>query len=151
MNEARRELPDDLETVPPGPGLATLLASVDRHALSDKDRLRLLRARHRLAAHVNGELFADLHAVAQDERHPWDASDTVASALRWTPAAAEVELEHARRLLDELPVLHAALVAGDIDVPTALVILDALATLELPLAQQFVGTLIAEASGREPA
>lgn len=150
MNEAEWQLPEDFEALPVGPELAALLASVDRHALSDKDRLRLLQARHRLACHVQGELYADLHAVSRDEQHPWAAAETVASLLRWTPTAAGVELEHARRLVEDLPAVHAALVAGDIDVPKALVILDVLATLELPLAQQFVHRLIAEAAGREP-
>lgn len=150
MSEAEQQLPADIETLPVGPELAMLLAPVDREALSEKDRLRLLQARHRLACHVQGELFADLHAVSRDEPHQWAAAETVASALRWTPTAAGVELERARRLVEDLPAVHAALVAGDIDTPKALVILDALATLELPLAQQFVGRLIAEAAGREP-
>ena len=150
MSEPLRQVPEDLETTPAGPELAALLASVDRQALSDKDRVRLLQARHRLAAHIQGELYADLHAVSRDEQHAWDAAETVASALRWTPPAAGVELAHARRLVEDLPAVHAALVAGDIDVPKALVILDALETLELPLARQIVDRLIAEASGREP-
>lgn len=150
MNEGDLQLPADFEALPVGPELAALLASVDRDALSEKDRLRLLQARHRLACHVQGELFADLHAVSQDEPDPWAAAETVASVLRWTPPAAEVELGHSRRLVEDLPAVHAALVAGEIDVPKALVILDALATLPLPLARQFVGRLIAEAAGREP-
>jgi hypothetical protein len=149
MSEPERQLPEDLDTIPPGPRLAALLASVDRQALSDKDRVRLLQARHRLTAHVQGELYADLHAVAQDEQHAWDAADTVASALRWTPPAADVELANARRLVEDLPTLRAALVAGEIDVPKALVILEALETLELSLARQIVDRLIAEAAGRE--
>jgi hypothetical protein len=107
MSEADIQMPEDFETIPVGPELAARLASVDREALSDKDRLRLLQARHRLAS-------------------------------------------HARRLVEDLPAVHAALVAGDIDVPKALVILEVLATLELSLARQFVGRLIAEAAGREP-
>jgi Domain of unknown function (DUF222) len=150
MSEADIQMPEDFETIPVGPELAARLASVDREALSDKDRLRLLQARHRLASHVQGELFADLHAVGRDEQDPWAAAEAVASVLRWTPPAAGVELAHARRLVEDLPAVHAALVAGDIDVPKALVILEVLATLELSLARQFVGRLIAEAAGREP-
>jgi Domain of unknown function (DUF222) len=145
----QRQLPEDFEAIPVGPELASLLASVDREVLSDKDRLRLLHARHRLVSHLQGELYADLHAVSRDEEHPWTAAETVASVLRWTPPEAEIELEHARRLVEDLPALRAALVAGDIDVPKALVILEALATLELSLARQVVDRLIAEASGRE--
>lgn len=67
MSEARQQLPDDLETVPPGPELAALLASVDRQSLSARDRLRLAQARNRLASHVQAELLEDLSAVTGDE------------------------------------------------------------------------------------
>jgi hypothetical protein len=129
-----------------GPELAALLAAVDRGALSSQDRLRLLRARHRLIAHLQGELYADLHAVGRDEEQPWAAADKIASVLRWTPPAADAELAHARRLMEDLPAVQAALVAGDIDVPKALVILEVLDTLELPLAQKVVDGLVAEAT-----
>ncbi|HEY8474899.1 MAG TPA: DUF222 domain-containing protein [Natronosporangium sp.] len=109
-----------------------------------------MQARHRLVAHTQAELFADLHAVGQDESDPWAAADTVASALRWTPPVASAELARAQRLVVELPSLHAALLAGDIDLPTAQVILDVLATLDLSLARQHVDRLVAEATGRGP-
>lgn len=65
MADCRQALPDELETVAAGPALAELLASVDRGALSERDRLRLAHARNRLASHVHAELLADLHAVAE--------------------------------------------------------------------------------------
>jgi len=67
MSEHRQQLPDDLESVPPGPELSALLAPVDRAALSPRDRLRLAQARNRLASHVQSELLADLCAVSGDE------------------------------------------------------------------------------------
>jgi hypothetical protein len=66
MSGSCRPLPDDLERVPPGPELSALLAAVDRTALSARDRIRLARARNRLAAHVQAELVADLCAVGGD-------------------------------------------------------------------------------------
>src|SRR5690606_21620449 len=101
MSQVRRltRLPEDLELMPPGPQLFSLLAAVDRTALSEKDKVRLLQARNRVSAHVQAELFADLHAVSLEEepdetamrpecpsRYPWAASE-VAFALTWTEAA----------------------------------------------------------------
>jgi hypothetical protein len=60
MGEARQELPEDLELMAPGPELAVLLARVDRRALSEKDRVRLAQARHRLVAHQEAQLLSDL-------------------------------------------------------------------------------------------
>ena len=131
----RVELPEDLELMAPGPELCALLASVSRDALSDRDRVRLLRARNRLVAHMQGELFADLYAVSlEDEpdeqamtrhdapsRYPWAQSE-VAFALTWTETAAGARLEQARQLAEELPQVFAALRDGRIDMPKVLVI-----------------------------
>jgi hypothetical protein len=143
MSEALRSsgvtgerLPEDLELMPPGARLASLLAGVDRAALSDRDRVRLLRARNRLSAHIQAELLADIYAVSQDDdgvdedavsrhgapsRYPWAASE-VAFALRWTETAAGARLEQARQLVEDLPRVFAALRAGDVDMPKVLVI-----------------------------
>jgi hypothetical protein len=67
MDEPARSLPEDLECIPPGPELSALLAPVDRAALSPRDRVRLARARNRLATHVQAELLADLCAVSGDD------------------------------------------------------------------------------------
>ena len=58
-------LPEDLEGMAPGPELFWLLSRVDRDALSDADRVRLARARHRLVSHVQAELYADLYACTR--------------------------------------------------------------------------------------
>lgn len=67
LGESWQQLPGDLESVPPGPELSALLASVDRAALSPRDRVRLAQARNRLASHVQSELLADLCAVSGDD------------------------------------------------------------------------------------
>jgi hypothetical protein len=147
--------------MPAGPDLAAVLASVDRQALSGKDKVRLLRARHRLVAHLQGELYADMYAISQEElprgpdatppgeepeEYPW-ATAEIAFALRWTHTAASVRLDQARRMLEDLPAVHAALSAGEIDVPKALLLCDAVGMLELPAARQIVDKLIDKAPG----
>jgi hypothetical protein len=52
----RAELISAIETLPPGPKLAAVLAGVDREALSGYDRVALVRARSRLISHLQAEL-----------------------------------------------------------------------------------------------
>lgn len=161
MSEVRQQLPEDLEVIPAGPRLAAALAAVDRRGLTGKDKVRLLRARHRLAAHVQGELYADMYAISHDEpsrdpdstppweapeEYPW-ASAEIAFALRWTHTTASVRLDQAKRLAEDLPAVQQALAAGDIDVPKALVLLDAVCVLEPEMARRIVDKLIDKAPG----
>jgi uncharacterized protein DUF222 len=160
MGEVRQQLPEDLENMAPGPELATLLASLDRTALSGAERVRLLRARHRLVAHLQGEMYADMYAISRDEPaqdpdvlaheepsepYPW-ASTEISFALRWTYTAASVRLEHARRMIEDLPAVAAALRAGAIDVPKALLLCDEVCMLELPIARRIIDRLIDKAA-----
>jgi Domain of unknown function (DUF222) len=134
MSEAPRRLPEDVEFMAPGPVLAALLDSVDRRALSGGDRLRLAQARNRLVSHLQAQLLEDLYAVSWEEppadgpvapqqasRYPW-AETELAFAMRWTRTAAGGRLEQARELIEDLPAVRAALSAGEIDMPKALVI-----------------------------
>src|SRR3979411_394531 len=88
--------------MPPGPQLATALAGVDRARLSDEDLVTLTQARHRLVAHPNAQLWADLHAVgarsdvavgrsADSDANRW-AEVEIAFALTWTNRAAGAQL-----------------------------------------------------------
>jgi hypothetical protein len=135
MSEVRQELPKDLELMAPGPELAVLLARVERRALSEKDRVRLAQARHRLVAHQEAQLLSDLYAMSWDEtpvdeaefdsaeasRFPWTEVE-IAFALRWTRTAAGRQLERARQLAEDLPAVQQALLDGRIDMPKVLVI-----------------------------
>jgi hypothetical protein len=134
-------LPEDLELMAPGPQLFTLLAGVDRAGLSERDRVRLAQARHRLCSHLQGEFLVDLYAVRAGEpadeesllrggpAWPWAACE-VAFALRWTQTAAAGRLELAHQLVDELPQVLAALRAGVLDMPKVLVICELAGWLE---------------------
>lgn len=146
----------------PGPGLAALLDSVDRRALSGGDRLRLARARNRLASHVQARMFEDLYAVTWEEppgkgvverqqasRYPQSETE-VAFAMRWTRTAAAGRLERAREFIEDLPAVQAALSAGDIDMPKALVISELVGWLpidDLELRRRVVDKVIDKAAG----
>ena len=87
----RRALPVGLAQMRPGPGLAALLATVDRSRLGAADLYELVRARARQVAHDQAQLLADVFeaglAAHQDEdtlrRHP-DLVERAEVQVAWT-------------------------------------------------------------------
>jgi hypothetical protein len=154
-------LPEELELLAPGAGLAALLDSVDRRLLSGKDRVRLAQARNRLASYLQARLLEDLYAISWEEppaggvvmpeqasRYPW-AETEIAFAMRWTRTAAGGRLEQARELIEDLPAVQAALLAGDIDMPKARVICELVGWLpvdDLQVRRQVVDKVIDRAA-----
>src|SRR4029453_7387709 len=57
-------LPDDIEVMPPGAGLAAVLAGVDRSQLSESDLVVVAQAPARPLAYEKAGLWADLVAIA---------------------------------------------------------------------------------------
>jgi hypothetical protein len=159
MAEARGWLPDDVAIIPAGLDLAAAVAGVDRAALSDDDLIRLAQARQRLAAHVQAQLLADLHAVGQradkvlckDEvdRHEW-AETEIGFALTWTRRRAGDQLVFADNLLDRLPAVFQALDRGEIDVPKAMVFDDETINLDGEVARRVCDQLLGEAPRLPP-
>jgi hypothetical protein len=154
-------LRDELEATPPGVALHTVLAGVDRSGLDAGELLRLAMARQRLIAHQEAQLLADLHAVArtvpeQDVplpdrisrragKYPW-AEVEAAFAFRWTQGRAVGQFILADEVIDRLPQLFAALDAGVIDVPKALVVVELLGCVDDALAVALVDRIIEQAS-----
>ena len=58
-------IPKGLAEMEPGPTLAGFLASIDRDSLSGHDRVLLLRAERRQAAHYQARVYATMNAVAE--------------------------------------------------------------------------------------
>src|SRR3979490_1723023 len=152
MDETRGWLPEDLAVMSPGPQLATMLAGVDRARLSDEGRVTLTQARHRLVAHLNAQLLADLHAVgarsdvavgrsADSDANRW-AEVEIALALTWPNRAPGAQPGWAADLIQRLPVLFAALDRGTIDIPKARVMCDAVVGLDQATARQVVDQVI---------
>jgi hypothetical protein len=154
VSEKRGWLPDDVALLTAGPQLAALLAGVDRSAVSNDDLVRLMQARHRLVAHLNAQLLADMHAVGQrsDEsvgatpanEHRW-AEVEVAFALSWTHRTAGWQLDLADDLVDRLPAVFQALSNGEIDLPKAKVFSDETINLDMPTARRVTDQLLGDA------
>jgi len=146
---------EDLQEMPPRPELASLLASIDRSALDAEGLLRVAQARQRLIAHQEAQLLADLHAIAravpdqgrqsgrrdQPGKYPW-AEVEVACALRWTYPRAADRLILADDVIDRLPAIFESFTAGQIDVPKALIMTEAVALLDDDLARGIIDHVI---------
>ena len=116
----------DLADIPPGPALSAALAQVDLPTVPNDRVVEVLLARSRQLAHEQAQLFAALHQVARCdvgaagrvarsvEPHEWAGGET-AAALAWTPSAADRELCLAEKLIEQLPLVFAALSAGRLD------------------------------------
>jgi hypothetical protein len=118
--------------LPPGAELAAVLEELARAAVPNARRVEVLQARSRQLAHDQALLFAELvevsHTVAladvtglrdevvarAAERFEWAAHE-IAAGLTWTPTAADRELGFGTALVERLPLVQEALLAGRID------------------------------------
>ncbi|MBO0868565.1 MAG: DUF222 domain-containing protein [Micromonosporaceae bacterium] len=140
-------LMEDLEHLAPGPELAALLSTVDRDALDPAAQVALACARARLLAHVQGEMLADIAALADSGDNPEFAVDEISFALHWTRCAAEQQVGLAVDVTGRLPQLHAALVGGQLDLPRVRVIADLTAGLDPETARRVVAEILPVAPG----
>lgn len=124
-------VPKGLADMAPGPYLAGILASIDRDSLSGHDRVTLMRAESRQAAHYQAQAYASMSgvvdAISEVEDVPVDmvmdaASDEIRAALTLTRRAASSRLDFATTLTSDYPRVWEALHAGSIDVPKAMVL-----------------------------
>lgn len=123
----------------PGPQLAAILLSIDRDRITGRERVILMKARSRLRAWVESDLYADLLSVAAAEAEifgqPEEAMEAAAgeiqAALNLTRRSADIQMGLAYQLGDRLPDVWAALHAGSIDLARARVLCDE--TMHLPI------------------
>jgi hypothetical protein len=146
-----------LETTPPGPDLAVLMARVDRSTVDGSGAITLAQARARQIAHEQAELLADIAEVGRVDWHtpegvvsrmsaPDEFSiDRIAWTLRWSRPAAQAQLHLADDLIDRLPVVYTSLQAGRIDLPRARVFHEVLLGVDDTIAHTVVARLIAQA------
>ena len=142
----RQALPVDLAQMRPGPGLAALLATVDRSRLGAADLYELVRARARQVAHDQAQLLADVFeaglAAHQDEdtlrRHP-DLVERAEVQVAWTlhcsDSHAQTQILLGRALRRRLPMVWQALADGRLDYHRAAAFADCLADLDQPTAR----------------
>lgn len=146
-------IPKGLDQMTPGPVLGALLASVDVRHVSGRDRVTVLRARQRLASHVQAAAYRDMSSISaffEAEDDDVESADEAAAfevraALRLTRRTAAMELDLARDLNHRLPAVGEALADGSVDLRRARVLADGTAHLPEPDARDVVDHLVGEA------
>jgi Domain of unknown function (DUF222) len=124
-----------VEGMPPGPGLAALLAGVDLSAIEEYEVVEVLKAGRRLASWATSlelRAAAELeHRTVASEAEMWGTDRAVEfvtceveAALTLTSLAAGNLMHLARSLTERLPGTLAALADGRIDSAKARVICD---------------------------
>jgi len=142
-----------LETMTPGPAMATVLASIDRDGLSGDELVSVLVAHRRLASHYVGESYRDIatiEAVTGDDadQHHQSVENTageIGAALCLTRRSAEAETHLALELTRRLPAVLSALLRGDIDVRRARVLVRGTDHLPVAVGREIVDGLLDEA------
>jgi len=155
--EKPQALPEGVACLPPGPGLAAVLAGVDLSRLAPGDVFTVLAAQARLVAHDQARLLAVLWEagrVRYDEaagplsRSPElgrFSADEAAFTLHWSAGGVQ-SLQHlAQDLITRLPAVYQALTDGRLDLPRARAFSDGLAGVDDPTATAIVDRLITPA------
>lgn len=127
----RHVLPADLELIPSGPFLATVLSGVDRSKLNGHDAVRAMEADARMESFFASLKYESMAEVAHSPASGPDAdvvrdssalefgSEEIGSALSLTRRAANAELGLALSLQSRIPNVAEALREGRIDVRRA--------------------------------
>ena len=145
--------------MPPGPGLAMLLASVDRSAVTADDLPDLVRARARLVAFEQAEFLLDLveavHGAAAEPGSTRryvdgpltdDAAVELGWALHWSPSWTAAQIDLAEALVGRLPMVFDALRSGRIDRERAFAFVDSLRFVEPEVARSVAAKLVDRAA-----
>ncbi len=144
-----------LETLEPGPELATVLEGVDRDSLSGDELVSVLLAHRRLASHYMAQSYRDIaaiEAVVSDSgdmyhhRVEYTAAE-IGPALKLTRRSAEAETHLALELVQRLPRVLEALLGGEVDVRRAQVLVRGTDHLPVVAAREVVAGIIDEAGG----
>ena len=141
----------------PGPVLAAFLSTVETARLSTVDRLRVLKARQRMASHYEAQIMRDTAAVVdgyldddgldadEPENVEW-ATAEIRAALHLTRASADRMVRRAIGVRDRIPAVVAMVVSGDLDVPRMLVIDEATAHVDGQIRDAAVRAVLPEAA-----
>lgn len=148
-----QSIPEGLALMAPGPGLAAALDRIDVTAVSGFDVVEVMKARYRQLSYDHAKFVeAVVESGARSDRdfgcdpYPNEfAADEVRAALVLTRRAAEAVYWGGRDLLERIPAVHAALAAGELDVPRAHVFRDWTENLTVEQARGIIDLLLPEA------
>ncbi|MFW6092240.1 MAG: DUF222 domain-containing protein, partial [Actinomycetota bacterium] len=156
--EAPVPIPEGLAEMAPGSQLAQVLAEIPFSRVSGHDTVELLRAAYRLATHYRTVFLAALletglrepfshDSVARVETPGEFASEEARAALSWSRTRADSTFSLAFDVLDRLPMLGEAMLAGELDEPRARAFVSWTEGLTDEQAVQVCGQLLPEAPG----
>ncbi|MGF1667238.1 MAG: DUF222 domain-containing protein [Acidimicrobiia bacterium] len=150
-------LPIRIDTGAPSTVTAALLDWVDPAQVCSVEKVRILRARARMVAHHQAQLFGAMMDIVDEYRERGDDEDValamesaaseIRAALSVTRRAAESDLSLAWTLRERLPMVAAALRAGVIDLRRARVLADFTCHLPTGDAQQVCDRVLERAEG----
>ena len=141
----------------PGEELGALLAEVDWDRLAPADLVVVLRAQQRQIAHYQAGLHWTANRIVaayedSDQEGPMElreaadgAAAEIGAALRFTRRSAELTTALAVELLRRLPAVWGALLAGQIDLPRARVLVGGTVHLDPAAAQTVVDMVLPDA------
>ncbi|MEU6429990.1 DUF222 domain-containing protein [Microbispora sp. NPDC046973] len=127
---APEAIPEGLAAMPPGAGLAQVLAGIDVERVSGFDTVEVLKAAYRQSCHDRARFLHALLEVGLRERFTGDsvvrlevpdefAPDEARAALVWSRRRVDSAFDLAWNLHRRLPVLGEAMLAGELDEPRA--------------------------------
>ncbi len=143
-------VPESLDTMEPGHDMACVLSAINVDECTGYDRIRVLKAHEKMRSFYSAQLYQDMTAVvdavdAEDMSNGLaeeSAAAEVAAALKWTRRTADSEMDLAIDLRDRLPQVWEALIAGDIDVRRAKVLVAGTTHLPVETARTVIDSII---------
>jgi hypothetical protein len=153
----RQHLPDDLAHLPAGPVLAAALATIDVSRCTSADLYIVCGAQARQVAHEQARLLAamletayavydgDDESLSRQRELGEFSGDQLAFSLTWSRGGVQGHLLTAQALIEHLPMVYEALLAGRIDLVRARAFADGLAGLDRDSARAIATRLIGKA------
>ncbi|MFC4946124.1 HNH endonuclease signature motif containing protein [Pseudonocardia sp. GCM10023141] len=153
-----QQLPS-LAALPPGPELLAALTNLDFTAIPQDQKVDVLQATWRQTSQLFALYAAALDQISRSDPDPDDphrllhrstgdwADAEIAAALTFTARRTGYEREFASILVNQLPLVHAALLAGRLDHHKARAFADYLADLTDPQIERICTRLVPPAEG----
>jgi hypothetical protein len=153
-------VPPNLEEIPAGAELASVLESLDYDSLSPFDLVRVLKAQQRLVAHYQAASYWSMDRLVTAYQNPDDLEDPkdmgwavegavaeIGAALTLTRTSAEYETWMAIDLSRRMPKVWLALLQGRIDMRRARVLVAETIHVADDVARAAIDTIIDDAPG----
>ncbi|HEX6327096.1 MAG TPA: DUF222 domain-containing protein, partial [Jiangellaceae bacterium] len=151
-------VPEELAAIPPGAVLAGLLEDLDVETVSGRDTVEVLCAEYRQLCRQTARFYRAVLetglrtpfsiSTVQRLRAPGEfAAEEARAALVWSRSRAERAFGFAQDIFCRLPVLGAAMLAGELDEPRARAFIDWTTGLTDAQAGTVCDQLVPEAAG----